>query len=487
MDYFVNPVITLCGHIYCENCIKQWNEKNVNSPTGYPPIKQWIKCPLVDSLCLFPRVYTDHQLVYISQDPSFVCSNEKEYEELLAMIDQENNNRLDNDFKNTAILIKIFSNTNLVKQMLKYIPESWQGIDGWSIEHYIARFGNVAMIENIIVNKHKLDKISHRNQWTPLDFMLSGSTQLHSKDQLRIIELLLKHDIDFYVMNLKSIHNVCSKDNKFESEDQLEAIKLLLKHEIDFYRSTINTKMPPLFGYVISNNNKLNSSDQLKAIQSVFQSQPPININMENLSASWKPIHYICSKDNNFESMDQLEAIKLLLSYPGIDLNAKTQGSWTPLHFLVSGCNKLNQKDRFVAINLLLDRETDLDFRSKIEKILWQPMHLLCSCEGDLSPTQRLELIKIFDKKNVNFNHQDHQGNDPSMLLSKNNSKNIPEYYEAIKIIDMNIKKHKLLELMKNEMIDNHIDQNTIDKIIKTIHTKDNLSTEGNPVGSTTK
>jgi len=56
------------------------------------------------------------------------------------------------------------------------------------------------------------------------------------------------------------------------------------------------------------------------------------------------------------------------------------------------------------------------------------------------------------------------------MLLTKNKSE--PEYFEAIRVVENNIKKFQLLDLMKNVMADNHIDQDTINKIIKTVGEK---------------
>jgi hypothetical protein len=344
MGHFKNPVITQCGKIYCENCIKEWNAKNNKSPTDGPLITNWIRSPMVESLCLFPRVYTDHKLVYISEDLGFVCSNKEECEQILTMIDEENHDRLNQDFENTVIMIKLFSNGSLVKQILNNISDSWQGVDGWSIEHYIARFGNVDMIENMITNKSNLYKLAHRNNRTPLDFILSKHAQMSSADQLKIIELLLKSGIDFN-----------------------GSTALILR--------------------IFSNDNNLNSSDQLKAFNILLPSLNDINCVIHD-SAGWRMIHFICSQTNNLESNDQLKAIELYLSCQGIDLNARIHNGWSPIHFLTGGCNKLNQSDQISAIRLLLNH--DIDLENKIDRLLWQPIHFLCSYEGNLSKTHRL-------------------------------------------------------------------------------------------------
>ena len=398
MNFFTKPVIASDGKVYCEECIIQWTSNNSFSPFNGQKVTNWIECSLFNDLYLVSCIYSDLNLVKLVDNHTFHCYNTNDAYKILKMIDAENIRRLNEDDKNIIVMKNVFSNNRLIKQILSFINDAWSGNTGWTIVHYICRFGDIELIRHMLThyNINLNIKTSHY-RWYPIQFICGDGNTLYSTDQLNAIELLIDHKADLNINAQDTpipIHLVCSDENNLNSHDQVSAIKLLIEHKVDLEVSEFEKWRP--IHFVCSDSNNLESQDQLAAIKLLIEHKVDLEVSE---SENWRPMHFVCSDSNKLKSYDQLFAIKLLIDNK-VDLEVSEIESWRPIHFICSDSNNLESHDQLAAIKLLIDNKVNLEV-SDIDK--FRPIHYVCSEQNNLDSTSQFTAIKLMIEQKINL------------------------------------------------------------------------------------
>lgn len=276
-------------------------------------------------MCLISEIFTDLNLLKLIHNKNIVCLDLDDANEIINMIDVENHYRIHSENRQRdSILIKIFSNQPLIKNIMKFIHasnRSWKGIDGWSIPHYIIRFGECELIE-FMLNSFNFDlNIPNDEKYCPVHFAVGAANRLTSTNQLKIINLLFEQNIDLEVLDIDDwspLYYLCSDMNNLDSQDQLEALRIII--------------------------NK--------------------NVNLETPSSDlWYPIHRLSSDENHLENSDKMEAIKLLIN-KNVNLEIPNIDGWYPIHHISSDdCLKFENKEELFKI--MMEKKVNFKVKTK--------------------------------------------------------------------------------------------------------------------------
>jgi ankyrin repeat protein len=359
MDQFENPVIGSDGMVYCDTCIIEWNKKNNFSPqiqangdAVETKVTNPIKSTTVDEMCLITKIFSDLNLLKLIHNKNIVCDDIDDAIEIINMIDLENHCRINSSNKDQNIILsKIFSNQPLIKNVLHFINannKSWKGIDGWTIPHYVIRYGECELIE-FMLNSFNFDlNISNEKKFYPVHLAFGSSNSLYSHDQFKIIILMLKQNIDLEVLDCDGwapLHYLCSNQHELNSQEQLEALRIIVS-------KNVNLEIPT--------------------------------------PGQYYPIHQLCSDDNNLKYNDKVEAIKLLLD-KNVNLEVRTdEDEWCPIHF-ISWSNVLNFENKEELFKIMVEKKVNFKVKTK-EGV--DTMDIII--ESDLPPKEKSKLIKTF-------------------------------------------------------------------------------------------
>jgi hypothetical protein len=380
MGNFVDPVLGSDGVVYCEICIKMWNEKHeVNPRDNGPKVTNWIKSSMLDHMLLGSQVFTDLNLLKLIEN-DIKLDGEDDALKILTMIDLENNQRLKEDRSINSVLKKIFSNYKLIQQIMDLISTDiwksnpWAGIDEWNIAHYVARFGTIELIE-LMINNYDFDLNKPTNEkWLVVDFVCCSSTCLSSKDQLKLIKL---------VLNLKN-------------------------NNIDFNAKNQNYWYP--IQTIICNTN-MTSSDCIRAIEFLINNNVNEGVVDDN---GWNLLHYVFCDSSVIEMKDCIKIVNLAIKNKNININHMNKSKNTPLHFLcIQYDTNVNTDNFFDLIKVFIDNGVDVNMRNNTGS---SPLHLICKPKCNIDMTCRLKIIKLF---------MDHSADPLAMNQSNKSSINI--------------------------------------------------------------
>lgn len=451
---FSDPMIGTNGAICCGKCVDQAIKK-------YPGIK-WHKCRLFDNLYMLAQIRVDINLYRIVEDPNFVCNDEEETLQVLDMIDTENTNRINSNptmINDVDILVKIFSNHKLINQIARVLvteyeqtQKMWQGEQGWTIIHYVCRFGTIDLIRRLITN-YKFDlNICNMQGIYPIHIISSKSNLLKSSDQVVAIKMFIDKKIDLNVKNdhgIYPIHLLSGLENNLDSHDQHVILTLLIEQKVKFdvggdkrytplnFLTTGMFKMnivqkndlitriinsPDYFNEAISllqliHGGKIfSSSDQYKLLDLIFKNNPQI-MYVKNSHGQY-PVHCFINETSNLTSSVQLDIIESMIQHK-IDLNIEDNNGMTPIHLICSDMNRLTSTDQLRAIQLIIDNEY-ADF-NKIGINGFSPIHYIVSDNNNLTSTDQCSAImKLIRSRRIDFNVCDKFGRKPIHYVTSN-------------------------------------------------------------------
>ena len=359
MDRFTNPAIGSDGIVYCEECITEWNKKNESSPqiqTNGDVVKTKvtgpIKSSIVENMCLISNILTDLNLLKLVHNKNIVCIDLDDAIQIIDMIDLENHYRIKENREQDIILKMIFSNQTLIKNILNFIhtsDRSWKGVDGWTIPHYVIRFGECELIEFMINSFNFNLEIPNEEKNYPVHFAFGQGNFLSSTHQLKIIDLFLKQNIDLDVLDEDGwppLHFICSSINYLDSHDQLEALRIIINKNVKL-ETPIDEGFYPIH-QICSGHNYLESDDKVKAIKMMIDK----NINLEICTGedSCYPIHYI-SSDDRLKFEDKEEIFKIMIEKK-VNFKVKT-------------------KDEKYPVDMIIESNLTADEKSKLIKMFW--------------------------------------------------------------------------------------------------------------------
>lgn len=464
MSIFTLPVITSQGEVYCESCITEWykNINNTKSPMGTVKTISWTRCPLFDKLHMINQIKTDLNLLKVCNDPLIDGKiTSEDCEQILVMLDEENCARRQGDRSKIDIFKKIFSLTRLIKRIIDIVSASatntsnyWTGVEGWTIMHYVCKFGSMELIEycikkstinymesadnatkitpmHLVLYEKNLQssdqfkivemaiaqkvKLSICDEWqhTPIEMICSKSNNFNSEDQLKAVKLLVEHN---YLIENQQIIYTCSLNNNYDSKDQYRAIEFLMNNGYDF-----NTSYKNVFPIqcVTGAANKLNSEDQMNIVKLFINSHVDLNVDDEKMQ---RPIHFLLSKCNHLCSGDQLKVLEMLITNSKIEWDVKNTSGITPIHCVFGKDNNLSSQDQLRAIELVVDHyhESDIEIDSKqINTIVTNSMNsedklkaleiiiTKCKKNNDTRSSDKFTSIQYIVSKLGNFKSKD--------------------------------------------------------------------------------